>query len=318
MRTILVVANETLGGRPLLEAVRRARPGGADALHRLRARARSRGTATSSTTTRSSRRRRSASTSRAPSCARRASTSSARSATPTRTRRRWTPSGSTTPTRSSSRPSRPRPRAGCAATSSSASASGGRARASTSSPTSTSRGPALRRHARGRQPHDDERAAVRGAARARQGRARTCSSSSSPRRAARASPAARRRRRLTQLVDRMRAEGLLAGGMIGDPDPYIATMNALNSFRVDDIVISTLPVHAVGLAARRPHRARAQGLEQAGRARRRRVRRRGGLSAMEAAAVHAPRTSTTGRRRPTAARGSSPSCWGCCFSSSPR
>jgi hypothetical protein len=47
--------------------------------------------------------------------------------------------------------------------------------------------------------------------------------------------------RLNQLIDRMRAESLLAGGMIGDPDPYIATMNALNSFRVDDILISTLP-----------------------------------------------------------------------------
>jgi hypothetical protein len=47
--------------------------------------------------------------------------------------------------------------------------------------------------------------------------------------------------RLNQLIDRMRAEGLLAGGMIGDPDPYIATMNALNSFRVDDVLISTLP-----------------------------------------------------------------------------
>ena len=27
--------------------------------------------------------------------------------------------------------------------------------------------------------------------------------------------------------------------MIGDPDPYTATMNALGAFRVDDIVIST-------------------------------------------------------------------------------
>ena len=27
--------------------------------------------------------------------------------------------------------------------------------------------------------------------------------------------------------------------MTGDPDPYTATMNALQSFRVDDIVIST-------------------------------------------------------------------------------
>ena len=47
--------------------------------------------------------------------------------------------------------------------------------------------------------------------------------------------------RLTQLLDRMRSSGLIAGGMIGDPDPYTATMNALASFRVDDIVISTLP-----------------------------------------------------------------------------
>ena len=29
--------------------------------------------------------------------------------------------------------------------------------------------------------------------------------------------------------------------MIGDPDPYTATMNALELFRVDDVVISTLP-----------------------------------------------------------------------------
>jgi len=29
--------------------------------------------------------------------------------------------------------------------------------------------------------------------------------------------------------------------MIGDPDPYTAIVNALELFRVDDIVISTLP-----------------------------------------------------------------------------
>ncbi len=44
----------------------------------------------------------------------------------------------------------------------------------------------------------------------------------------------------------MRASGLIAGGMIGDPDPYTATMNALASFRVDDIVISTLPATRSG------------------------------------------------------------------------
>lgn len=47
--------------------------------------------------------------------------------------------------------------------------------------------------------------------------------------------------RLTQVIDKMRSEGLLAAGMIGDPDPYTATMNALASFRVEDVVISTLP-----------------------------------------------------------------------------
>ena len=47
--------------------------------------------------------------------------------------------------------------------------------------------------------------------------------------------------RLTQVIDKMRAEGLLAAGMIGDPDPYTATMNGVQFFRVDDIVISTLP-----------------------------------------------------------------------------
>ena len=35
--------------------------------------------------------------------------------------------------------------------------------------------------------------------------------------------------------------GLTAAGMIGDPDPYTAITNALQYFRVDDIVISTLP-----------------------------------------------------------------------------
>jgi hypothetical protein len=29
--------------------------------------------------------------------------------------------------------------------------------------------------------------------------------------------------------------------MIGDPDPYTAAVNALELFKVDDIVISTLP-----------------------------------------------------------------------------
>ncbi len=43
------------------------------------------------------------------------------------------------------------------------------------------------------------------------------------------------------MLDHLSAAGLLSSGMIGDPDPYTATMNALELFHVDDVVISTLP-----------------------------------------------------------------------------
>jgi hypothetical protein len=43
------------------------------------------------------------------------------------------------------------------------------------------------------------------------------------------------------MLDRLGSAGLLSSGMIGDPDPYTATIYALELFRVDDIVISTLP-----------------------------------------------------------------------------
>lgn len=49
----------------------------------------------------------------------------------------------------------------------------------------------------------------------------------------------RARTRLALVVDRLHNAGVFASGMIGDPDPYTATINALQSFRVDDIVIST-------------------------------------------------------------------------------
>jgi hypothetical protein len=55
------------------------------------------------------------------------------------------------------------------------------------------------------------------------------------------SAAGEARTRLAHMLDRLRAAELLASGMIGDPDPYAATMNALELFRVDDVVISTLP-----------------------------------------------------------------------------
>ena len=51
--------------------------------------------------------------------------------------------------------------------------------------------------------------------------------------------ARRARTRLKLVLDRLTVRGLYAAGMIGDPDPYTAIMNALQYFRVDDIVIST-------------------------------------------------------------------------------
>jgi hypothetical protein len=52
----------------------------------------------------------------------------------------------------------------------------------------------------------------------------------------------RAQRRLAALLERLHARELVAAGMIGDPDPYTAVMNALELFtQVDDIVISTLP-----------------------------------------------------------------------------
>jgi hypothetical protein len=49
------------------------------------------------------------------------------------------------------------------------------------------------------------------------------------------------RERLAAMLDHLQDAGMLASGMIGDPDPYTATVNALALFRVDDVVISTLP-----------------------------------------------------------------------------
>jgi hypothetical protein len=49
------------------------------------------------------------------------------------------------------------------------------------------------------------------------------------------------RGRLGQLRERARLAGLVMAGMVGDPDPYTATMNAMELFRIDEIVISTLP-----------------------------------------------------------------------------
>jgi hypothetical protein len=47
--------------------------------------------------------------------------------------------------------------------------------------------------------------------------------------------------RLGKLVQSLREHGIVAAGMIGDPDPYTAAMNALQFFQISEVVISTLP-----------------------------------------------------------------------------
>jgi hypothetical protein len=49
------------------------------------------------------------------------------------------------------------------------------------------------------------------------------------------------RERLSALLKSLRGEGIVAAGMIGDPDPYTAIMNAVDYFYISEIVISTLP-----------------------------------------------------------------------------
>jgi hypothetical protein len=49
------------------------------------------------------------------------------------------------------------------------------------------------------------------------------------------------RERLGRFIGRLRENGIVANGMIGDPDPFDAVKNALSLFTVDHVVISTLP-----------------------------------------------------------------------------
>jgi hypothetical protein len=49
----------------------------------------------------------------------------------------------------------------------------------------------------------------------------------------------RARTRLKLVLDRLHVRDLYAAGIVGDPDPFTAITNALQYFRVDDIVIST-------------------------------------------------------------------------------
>jgi hypothetical protein len=49
------------------------------------------------------------------------------------------------------------------------------------------------------------------------------------------------RQRLRQLVESLQDDNIVAAGMIGDPDPFTAIMNAVNYFFISEIVVSTLP-----------------------------------------------------------------------------
>src|SRR5688500_10934678 len=49
------------------------------------------------------------------------------------------------------------------------------------------------------------------------------------------------RERLKRLLESLRKAGIVAAGMIGDPDPYTAAMNAAQYFHISEIVVSTLP-----------------------------------------------------------------------------
>jgi hypothetical protein len=49
------------------------------------------------------------------------------------------------------------------------------------------------------------------------------------------------RERLDELLRSLEGSDIVAAGMIGDPDPFTATMNAVGYFFISEIVISTLP-----------------------------------------------------------------------------
>jgi hypothetical protein len=52
------------------------------------------------------------------------------------------------------------------------------------------------------------------------------------------------RERLNQLLSSLDEDGIVAAGMIGDPDPFTAAMNAVDYFFISEIVVSTLPEYA--------------------------------------------------------------------------
>ena len=61
--------------------------------------------------------------------------------------------------------------------------------------------------------------------------------------------------RLDLALSYLRGEDVVANGEVGDADPYTATLDAIDEYHPDEIIISTLPALVLGLAAARPHRA---------------------------------------------------------------
>jgi hypothetical protein len=57
------------------------------------------------------------------------------------------------------------------------------------------------------------------------------------------------RERLTALLASLEADEIVAAGMIGDPDPFTAAMNAVGYFFISEIVVSTLPAAESAWAA---------------------------------------------------------------------
>jgi hypothetical protein len=51
---------------------------------------------------------------------------------------------------------------------------------------------------------------------------------------------------LARALAKLHEAGLLASGLVGDPDPFTAAMNALQFFRVNRVIISTLPATRSG------------------------------------------------------------------------
>ena len=64
--------------------------------------------------------------------------------------------------------------------------------------------------------------------------------------------------RLAHTLKALEDAGLEAIGQVVHPDPYTAIQNALQFYAPDDIVISTFPETRSGLAARRPDRPRSR------------------------------------------------------------